>query len=131
MSDDRLLRPATTDEIADALAFALRFDGRKRVHHGDELMARITAERPVRHLERSGLRRNGKAALAAAHDPADAGTKAARAACKRAEGAPRTRARPRRPRSVGHRPGQGGPGPRASRTGQAGWPDTRAPLRRW
>ncbi len=53
MSDDRLLRPATTDEIADALAFALRFDGRKRVHHGDELMARITAERPVRHLERS------------------------------------------------------------------------------
>ena len=39
------LRPATPDEIADALSFALRYQGRKRVHHADDMMARITAER--------------------------------------------------------------------------------------
>ncbi len=48
------LRPATAAEIAESLSFALRYDGRKRVHHADEAMARITAERLVRHLERSG-----------------------------------------------------------------------------
>ena len=53
MPDD--LRPATTDELAQALAFALRFQGRKRVHQGDELMANITAERLIRHLEQSGF----------------------------------------------------------------------------
>ena len=41
--------------IEHALAFALRFDGGKRVHHGDEFMAKITAERLVKHLERSGF----------------------------------------------------------------------------
>jgi hypothetical protein len=57
MSDDdkRALRPATADEIERSLAFALRFDGRKRVHHADDAMARITAERLVQHLERSGF----------------------------------------------------------------------------
>ncbi|SDB20459.1 hypothetical protein [Belnapia rosea] len=49
------LRPATSEEIAESLSFALRYDGRKRVHHADEAMARITAERLVRHLERSGF----------------------------------------------------------------------------
>ena len=34
---------------------ALRFDGRKRAPSGDELMARITAEHLVKHLERSGF----------------------------------------------------------------------------
>ena len=34
--------------------FALRCSGRKRVHDADEVMARITAERLVEHLERSG-----------------------------------------------------------------------------
>jgi hypothetical protein len=33
----------------------LRFDGRKRVHHGDEFMARLTAQRLVEHLQRSGF----------------------------------------------------------------------------
>jgi hypothetical protein len=47
------LTPATPDEIAQALAFALRFSGRRRVHHADDAMARITAERLVQHLERS------------------------------------------------------------------------------
>ena len=61
MTDDRPplppatpLRPATPEEIAESLSFALRWDGRRRVHHADEAMARITAERLVRHLERSG-----------------------------------------------------------------------------
>ena len=49
------LYPATEEEIADSLAFGLRFDGRKRVHHADGVMARITAERLVRHLQASGF----------------------------------------------------------------------------
>ena len=49
------LRSATAEEIAETLSFALRYDGRRRVHHADDAMARITAERLVRHLERSGF----------------------------------------------------------------------------
>ena len=49
------LRPATAAEIADSLSFALRYDGRRRVHHADDAMARITADRLVTHLERSGF----------------------------------------------------------------------------
>ena len=55
MTDDPQLRPATTDEIEASLSFALRFSGRKRVHQGDELMARITAERLAEHLRQSGF----------------------------------------------------------------------------
>ena len=55
MADDPPLRPATADEVEQALAFALQFNGRKRVHHGDDFMARITAERLVQYLERSGF----------------------------------------------------------------------------
>jgi hypothetical protein len=55
MSEDGKLRPATTEEIADSIAFALRYEGRKRVNHADEMMARITADRLVRHLRRSGF----------------------------------------------------------------------------
>jgi len=39
----------------DALAFALRFDGRKRKNDAAEIMARIVAKRLVEHLERSGF----------------------------------------------------------------------------
>ena len=53
--DETRLRPATEQEIADSLAFALRYDGRKRVNHADEAMARITADRLVRHLQGSGF----------------------------------------------------------------------------
>jgi hypothetical protein len=55
MPDTPHLRPATPDEIADSLSFALRYQGRKRVHHADDTMARITAERLVQHLEASGF----------------------------------------------------------------------------
>jgi hypothetical protein len=49
------LRPATHDEIEQALSYALRFDGKQRVRQGEEMMARITAERLVSHLERCGF----------------------------------------------------------------------------
>jgi hypothetical protein len=49
------LKPATSEDVADALAFALRFQGRKRVHNADELMSAIVAKRLVEHLERSGF----------------------------------------------------------------------------
>jgi hypothetical protein len=55
MASDLYLGPATADEIAETLAFALRYDGRKRVHDADLAMGRITAERLVRHLEQSGF----------------------------------------------------------------------------
>lgn len=54
MTNEIPLHPASAEEIADSLSYALRYDGRKRVHHADEAMARITAERLVRHLERCG-----------------------------------------------------------------------------
>jgi hypothetical protein len=55
MPDTPHLHPATPDEIADALLFALRYQGRKRVNHADDMMARITAERLVQYLEASGF----------------------------------------------------------------------------
>jgi hypothetical protein len=55
MTDEPSLRPAHPEEIADALAHALRFDGRRAVRQGAELMARITAEHLVRHLDRAGF----------------------------------------------------------------------------
>ena len=48
------MRPATPEEIADTLAFALRYEGKKRVFHADDAMARITADHLVRALEASG-----------------------------------------------------------------------------
>ena len=55
MTDAHKLTPANADEVEQALAFALRYDGRKRSHKGDELMARIVAEHLVQHLELSGF----------------------------------------------------------------------------
>jgi hypothetical protein len=49
------LTPASRDDLANALAFALRFQGRTRVHNADEIMAAIVARRLVDHLERSGF----------------------------------------------------------------------------
>ena len=55
MTTDSPLRPADPADVADALAYALRYDGRRRVHHADDAMARITAERLIRHLVRAGF----------------------------------------------------------------------------
>ena len=54
MPDDKLT-PASPEDLADTLAFALRFEGRKRVHNADEIMSEIVAKRLVRHLERAGF----------------------------------------------------------------------------
>jgi hypothetical protein len=53
MPDDKLT-PADPQDFADSIAFALLFSGRKRVHDSEKSMARIAADRIVRHLERSG-----------------------------------------------------------------------------
>jgi hypothetical protein len=49
------LKPAEPQEIADALAFALRYSGRKRVHDSADIMASIVAKRLVEHLDRCGF----------------------------------------------------------------------------
>jgi hypothetical protein len=54
MPDDKLT-PADPTDLAAALAFALRYAGRKRVHNADELMAEIVAKRLVEHLQRAGF----------------------------------------------------------------------------
>ena len=48
-------RPPLAEDVADALAFALRFQGRKRVQNADEIMPAIVAKRLVEHLERAGF----------------------------------------------------------------------------
>ena len=55
MSDADKLIPADPADLAGALAFALRFEGRKRTHNADEIMAEIVAHRLVEHLERAGF----------------------------------------------------------------------------
>jgi hypothetical protein len=53
---DENLAPATDDGVADALSYALRFNGRrKRFHSGDEFMADLTAKHLVEHLRMSGF----------------------------------------------------------------------------
>ena len=55
MSDAVPLQPATPEDLIAALAFALRFQGRKRVHNADEIMAEIVAKRLAEHLQRAGF----------------------------------------------------------------------------
>jgi hypothetical protein len=50
---DEKLTPADPDELAAALAFALKFECRKRQHDADAFMANIVAKRFVRYLERA------------------------------------------------------------------------------
>ncbi len=52
--DKRSLHPATSAELEESISFALRYAGKKRVHSADDVMARVTAERLVQHLDRSG-----------------------------------------------------------------------------
>jgi hypothetical protein len=55
MPADDKLTPADPRDLADSIAFALRFEGRKRKHDAAEYMAAIAAERVVRHLECAGF----------------------------------------------------------------------------
>jgi hypothetical protein len=48
------LTAADPDDLAAALAFALRFQ-RKRVHNANEIMAEIVAKRLVEHLAPAGF----------------------------------------------------------------------------
>ena len=50
MTDAEHLTPAKPDDIAETIAFALRYSGRKRVNDAGEMMARIVAARLVEHL---------------------------------------------------------------------------------
>ena len=52
-TDDKLT-PADPHDIADSVAFALLFTGKKRIHDSDRMMASIVAERIVTHLDRWG-----------------------------------------------------------------------------
>ena len=54
MPEDKL-KPAEPGDLAESIAFALCFSGRKRVHDSETFTARIAADRIVRHLERSGF----------------------------------------------------------------------------
>jgi hypothetical protein len=53
--NDEKLWPAAQDDLIQAIAHALQFQGRKRIHHADSFMARIAAERLVEYLEASGF----------------------------------------------------------------------------
>jgi hypothetical protein len=55
MTDAADLRPATEEEVAEALSFALRFDGRRPFPQANSLMANITAAHLVEHLQRCGI----------------------------------------------------------------------------
>ena len=55
MPDAEQLTPADPADLAAALAYALRYQGRKRVHNADEIMAEIVAKRLVEHLDRAGF----------------------------------------------------------------------------
>ena len=62
MPDARPPHSRDAEDLADALAFALRYSGRKRTHDAGEMMAAIVAKRLVEHLERSRLRRHEETA---------------------------------------------------------------------
>jgi hypothetical protein len=55
MPDERPLTPAATDDLEQALAHALRFDGRKQFKVSGESMARISAAHLVEYLRQSGF----------------------------------------------------------------------------
>ncbi len=51
---DLALTPADAADVADTLAFALRYQRGKRTDTAGEMMARITAEHLVEHLRQCG-----------------------------------------------------------------------------
>ena len=68
----RDLKPASAAELEESLSFALRYAGRRRVHHADDVMARVTAERLVQHLQQSGfvvLKRSSATAPSSSQHP--------------------------------------------------------------
>jgi hypothetical protein len=53
--DPAALVPASLDDLMDGLVHGLRYDGCRRVHDADEMMARIVAERLIEHLGSCGF----------------------------------------------------------------------------
>ena len=49
---DEPLKPATREDLIQAFSHGLQFEGRKRIRHADEFMARIAAEKLVDHIQR-------------------------------------------------------------------------------
>ena len=49
------MEEANPDDIAQTLAFALLYSGRKRARDSETMMADIVAKRLVEHLNRSGF----------------------------------------------------------------------------
>jgi hypothetical protein len=49
------LTPASPDDTAAAIAFALRFQARERIHNADKLMPEFVAKRLVEHLSAPAL----------------------------------------------------------------------------
>ena len=62
MADPDKLTHADPAGLVSSLAFALRFEERKRKHDADDFMAHIVAQRLVRHVERSVTSRNAETA---------------------------------------------------------------------
>jgi hypothetical protein len=66
---EQKLTPATPEDLAESLSFALRFEGRKSQHDSDRLNADIVAKRLVRYLDKAGYvvmkskRSSGRTAL--------------------------------------------------------------------
>ena len=69
------------DEPARTFSFALRFNGRKRMQQGDDLVARIAAERLIVYLEQSGSMVMKKRPAAAPSGPIATMGHAERAPC--------------------------------------------------
>jgi hypothetical protein len=65
-SDTDRLRSANPDDVAESISHALRYNGgRRRVHHADSKMARVSADLLVRHLLAGGyviVKKGGAAA---------------------------------------------------------------------
>ena len=55
MADPDKLTPVDPSDLAAALAFALRYEGRKRVQNAGEIMSEIVAKRLVEYLDRAGF----------------------------------------------------------------------------
>ncbi len=55
MTDVEQLTPASRDDLAQAIAFALQVRGRKRIRTAGDIMATLTAERIAEHLEDAGF----------------------------------------------------------------------------
>ena len=77
MPDEDKLTPADPSDLAHSISFALRFEGRKRFHWGDEFMANRTVNHIVRYLERAGyVVMKKQPALGAGDNPAGAVSRA-------------------------------------------------------